>query len=205
MNDSVGARWRARLSEGLDAMAAWAQEKGAWRWVSFGLGVILVALWALGLWGMPASGRGNFGAGFAAGYGLLSFAALVAGAILISPMLVPLAARPFCWFIDSIYLGGSAIERPPLSYVVAERRMQEGRYEEAAAEFERLAYWHPRVVRVYVDGIRAARLAGNERTANRLFRRGRLRCPAALEALRTSLETQCAVLSDRPWQSQTGV
>ena len=68
--------------------------------------------------------------------------------------------------------------------------MIEGRFEEAAIEFERLASWHPHVARIYVDGIRAARLAGNEKLARRLFRRGRLRCPREMGDLRASLEMQ---------------
>jgi hypothetical protein len=198
MKDPVEATWRVRLADGLDAMGAWAQEKGAWRWVGFALGVGCVAFWWYRLW--TVAGDGGIGT---IAHGLITFAFLVAGAVLMSPMLVPLAARPFCRFIDSVYLGGSAIERPPLTYVVAERRMQEGRYEQAATEFERLASWHPGVVRLYVDGIRAARLAGDERTANRLFRRGRLRCPGALAALRASLATPCAVLSEQPWRPQS--
>ena len=190
--DRPAAIWLAIVRQGL---RGWCSERGFWVWVSRAIGGGLVAAWWLGVRSIMDQ---EAGAIETVGWGLFSFAALMAGAIFLVPSIVPYAASPFFAFIDSIYLGGSAVERPRLDYAVADRRWRERRWEDAADEFDRIAYWHRKEVRAYRDGIRASRLAGNEAMADRFYRRGVLNCPSASAELRRARR---AMLTDIPIQT----
>lgn len=173
--------WHLRVEAVMEAVLAWCQEKGFWVWAGRVIGVGLVAAWWLMVRGISKGEEGELGT---VGQGLIAFAALVAGAIFLAPSLVPWVVAPLHRFIDSVYLGSSAIEKPKLTYDVAEHMLKMKRYEDAAAEFERIASWHPQEARAWCDGIRAALAAGDEAWATRLHRRGLLRCPKASEQLR---------------------
>ncbi len=162
--------WSARW----DGFAYWAKERGTWTWVREGIGVGLVAAWWLTL-----KSADPYSEGFRDYFGkwLLSFSFLLMGAFCLAFTLAPLVAAPLLRFIDSVYLGASSVEAPPLNYAVAERRVQEGRWAQAAEEYERLARHHPREVRLYAEGIAAARRAGDAEMAERLLKRGRRFCP----------------------------
>ena len=195
--------YRRILASG-DGLSLWLQETRFWQWMCSIVGAGCIICWwcsiaallreteQYGLAELPRT------LGYAMGRGVLSFALLVGGAIMLAPVLAPVAARPFLRLIDSIYLGGSNRERPPLVYSIAERRIQERRYSEAAEEFERLSFWHPYELRLYLDGIRVARWAEDYKTANRLFRRGRLRCASAMSLLEQCLHgplQECSLLA----------
>lgn len=111
------------------------------------------------------------------GESLLAFSFLILAAICWAGTLAPLLATPFIKFIDAVYLGGSSADKPPLTYAVAERRLQQHRWAEAAEEFDRITRLYPYEVRAYVEGIAAARRASDEELINRLKRRARVYCP----------------------------
>lgn len=158
--------WLLRVESVLKSLLVWCQERGFWRSARFLTGAALIVVWIIFL-PHPAS-----------------FAALVLGAALVAPTFVPLVVWPLHKLIDSIYLGSSGHDRPVLNYRMAERMLKERRYDDAAAEFERIAYWHPKESRAYCEGIRAAQAAGDQKLVVRLYRRGLLRCPEAVEELR---------------------
>jgi len=165
------ALWWEEMKERL---GDWCREGGFWLWVSRGLGVFLVGVWGWMIWGRNWDGAHRLEA---LAFGVFAFTSLVAGAILLAPSLVPWVAAPFFKFIDMVYLGSHHIERPPLTYDVAERLLRERRWLDAAGEFERIAYWHPKEVRAWSEAIRCTNLAGEKAEADRLYRRARLRCP----------------------------
>jgi hypothetical protein len=142
------------------------------------MGVGCVMAWAVMIWGEEEGRTSYFSA---LGSGLFAFALLVAGAIFLAPTLVQWAAWPIFRLIDSVYLGSHAIERPPLTYDVAERLMRERRWQDAAAELERIAYWHPNEERAWREAIRCAELADDKAGADWLRRRARVRCRAVRE------------------------
>lgn len=185
------SRWHLRMDAAMEAVLAWCQEKGFWVWTGRVIGVGLLGLWVYLIWGKsasdiaPAEGlvmEGGDVSGVA--YGLIYFAPLVASAVFLAPSLVPWVVAPLHRFIDSVYMGSSSIEKPKLTYEVAEHMLKMKRYEDAAAEFERIASWHPQEARAWCDGIRAALAAGDNAWATRLYRRGLLRCPKAADQLR---------------------
>ena len=147
---------------------------GFWQWTARVLGVGCVGIWVGLIWGVDHEKNGMFGA-FA--ISVLGFAALIAGAILLAPSLAVWVASPMLQFVESIYLGSHSVDTPPLTYDVAERRILERRWQDAATEFERIAYWHPGEERAWREAVRCAELAGDSQGAARLKRRARLRCP----------------------------
>jgi hypothetical protein len=175
-----------RLEEVRESVRDWGGQAGFWTWVARILGVGLIGVWVWVIWwkigiggrlsGEDGGSAAAMGGGF--GLGLVSFGCLVFGVVLLAPPLVPWVAAPLLRFIDSVYIGGHEIERPRLTYEVAERLLRERRWEAAAGEFERIAYWHPREERAWSEAIRCSVLAGDEAGADWLWRRARLRCPA---------------------------
>jgi|GEM_PF-3522415 len=191
------SRLALRLEQVADGVRGWLGEAGWWMWVARVLGAGLVGIWVWMIWwkigiGGRLSGE-SMGSGAAMGaglgLGLVAFGCLVFGTVLLAPSLVPWVAAPFLRFIDSVYLGGDEVERPRLTYEVADRLVREGRWQDAAAEFEHIAYWHPREERAWTEAVRCSRLAGDVAGADWLLRRARLRCPAATTALRTARGT----------------
>lgn len=177
----------SRIALGLEWLREWLFSAGFWQWTARVLGIGCVGIWVAMIWGVKLGEHtvDEFNAAPSAygiiggiGTGLVSFAFLVAGAVLLAPSLVPWVASPLLRFAESIYLGSHAIERPPLTYEVAERRIREHRWQDAAAEFERIAYWHPTEERAWSEAIRCAELAGDTDGAAWLKRRARLRCPS---------------------------
>jgi hypothetical protein len=189
MHPDPATRWHHRFGAWLESAGCWVKDLGVWKGAAFAVGALLVVLWWIGLTRAEelVLGPSQKNADVVVLHGLVCFLMLVVGVVMMSPVVAPWVAGPLLRWIDGVYLGGSSIERPPLTFVVAERRMLEGRFADAAIEFERLAHWHPREVRPYVDGIRAARLGGDEELARRLYRRGARRCPQAVDQLRASL------------------
>ena len=161
----------------LEALREWLFSAGFWTWMVRIVGIACIAGWAAMIWGRAEKDYAQDGplGGFATG--LFGFAFLVAGTILLVPSLVPWVASPLLRFVDSIYLGSHNVEPPPLTYEVAERRIREGRWQDAATEFERIAYWHPGEERAWREAVRCAELAGDTEGAAWLKRRARLRCP----------------------------
>lgn len=167
-HDSPITRW-----DGLtESVGEWCRDGGFWQWVGRVLGVVLVGVWAWMIWGK----NWDVERLEVLAFGLLAFASLVAGAVLLAPSLVPWAAAPFLKFIDMVYLGSHEVERPPLTYDVAERLLRERRWLDAAGEFERIAYWHPNELRAWTEAIRCTKLAGDTAGAAWLYRRARRRC-----------------------------
>ena len=165
------AFWSSEIKESL---ADWCREGGFWRWTARVLGVACVLVWVWMIWWEEEARDSALSA---IGQGLFAFGFLVAGAVLLVPTLVRWVAWPFFRFIDSVYLGSHDIERPPLTYDVAERLLRERRWQDAATEFERIAYWHPTEERAWREAIRCAELAGDAAGAEWLRRRARVRCP----------------------------
>jgi len=161
--------------EAKDWVAGWLREGGFWRWVGRGFGVGCVLIWVRMIWWGEEARDSALSA---IGHGLFAFAFLVAGAVLLAPSLVQWVAWPFFRFIDAVYLGSHDIARPPLNYEVAERLLRERRWQDAGAEFERIAYWHPQEERAWREAIRCAELVEDPAEAARLWRRARQRCPA---------------------------
>lgn len=160
----------------------WLTEANWRRWSGRLLGFGFVALWAWLIFWKIDEKNGLFAAACIA---FPAFGSLVAGAILIAPTLASWVAAPFLKFIDSVYLGSHIIERPPLSFDVAERLIRERRWEDAAAELERIAYWHPKDARAWNNAICCLLKSGDSVAADRLYRRARVRCfgvlpPAAI-------------------------
>jgi len=169
--EPLAVKW----GETKEALADWIREGGFWRWLGRVLGVVCVGLWVIMIWWEDAGGSSALQA---VGTGLFAFAFLIAGAVLLAPSLVIWASAPLFKLIDAVYLGSNAIERPPLNYDLAERLLRERRWHDAAAEFERIAYWHPQEERAWREAIRCAELAGDPEGASWLHRRSRLRCAA---------------------------
>jgi hypothetical protein len=166
-----------------DWAAGWMREGGFWRWVGRAAGVGFIGVWMWMIWvklGVSGAIGGDSAAvmGAGLGWGLAAFGCLVLGAVLLAPSLVQWVAWPFFRFIDSVYLGTHRIERPPLNYDTAERLLRERRWQDAGAEFERIAYWHPEEERAWREAIRCAELSEDAGEAARLRRRARQRCPA---------------------------
>jgi hypothetical protein len=156
------------------ALEGWWRDGGFWRWTARGLWIFCILVWARKMGAATEAGDEML---VTFGNGLIASALLLIGAMLLAPTLVAWMSRPIFRFIDSIYLGGHAVERPPLNYDVAERRVREQRWQDAAAEFERIAYWHPKEERAWNEAIRCTQLAGDTAGAAWLYRRARLRCP----------------------------
>lgn len=151
----------------------WLMEWNSWLGAARIGGVGLVGLWAWLIFWKIKPEDGVFAAACIA---LPAFASLLLGTIMIVPSLVRWAAYPFLQFIDTIYLGSHDIECPVLTYDVAERLKRERRWEDAAAEFERLAYWHPTEARAWNEAIWCTIQAGDTFEAARLYKRARLIC-----------------------------
>lgn len=151
----------------------WLMDKNPSRWIARVVGLGFVALWVWLIFWKIDPKDGAIGAVCIA---VPAFASLLLGAIILAPSLAQCVAYPFLQLIDSIYLGSHDIEIPVLTYDVAERLLRERRWADAAAEFERQAYWHPMETRAWNEAIRCYMLAGDTVEAARTFRRARLRC-----------------------------
>jgi hypothetical protein len=152
----------------------WLMNRNPLRWMTRVVGVGLVTVWVWLIFWQIDPKDGAIGAACIA---LPAFASLLLGAIMLAPSLAGCLAYPFFKFIDSIYLGTHDIEIPLLTYDVAERLLRERRWEDAASEYERQAYWHPKESRAWNETIRCYILAGDAMEAERVYRQARLRCP----------------------------
>jgi hypothetical protein len=130
----------------------WLMEWNSWLGAARIGGVGLVGLWAWLIFWKIKPEDGVFAAACIA---LPAFASLLLGTIMIVPSLV---------------------RCPVLTYDVAERLKRERRWEDAAAEFERLAYWHPTEARAWNEAIWCTIQAGDTFEAARLYKRARLIC-----------------------------
>ena len=80
---------------------------------------------------------------------LVAAALFVTAAIVVSPDLAGLAARPFTSFIDSIYLPGGSEKKPPLDYNLARLYERRGQLELAEVEYARILRYYPRELDAY--------------------------------------------------------
>ena len=95
-------------------------------------------------------------------------AGLFTGALLISPELVRWLLTPLSGLIDSILLLSEEAV-PPADLKLARFYVQSLRHAEAAEEYARVLQYHPDYTDAYLEGIRAAGLAGDERLAKKFY------------------------------------
>ena len=86
-----------------------------------------------------------------AGFLLFAAAAMILGAIILSPDLAKLAARPFTSFIDSIYLPGGREKKPPLDYRKADLHRKRAQYEKAEEAYGEIIHFYPEELRAYMS------------------------------------------------------
>lgn len=157
-----------------------------WTWAREMLGLLCLGVWWFSLGELKETSDQadpstlHSGVNVIFGSGLIAFFFLGLAAVCRAKTLATLVAAPFIKFIDAIYLGGSSSEIPPLSYDVLDRRLQEGRWAEAAEECDRITRLHPYETRAYADGLAAALRAGENELVKRLRRRAQVYCPEVL-------------------------
>ena len=144
------------------------------KWPRFGVATRWVVAGLAGVAGVFLLARvpmddGNWGA-FQKLLGGL--AGLLTGVVFVSPELVRWTVTPLSGLIDSILLPSEEIV-PPADLKLARFYVQSLRYAEAAEECARILQYHPRHVDAYLEGIRAAGLAGDERLARKLYQGAR--------------------------------
>jgi hypothetical protein len=110
-------------------------------------------------------------AGFGATPGLIfSFAALITFVLLLTPEVV----KPTCEFfgellVDVIYPSRRA-DKPPLSYLLADRYREQMRTEEAMVEYAKILHYYPQEKRAHRELLRLAIEVGDERNFRKYAR-----------------------------------
>ncbi len=111
--------------------------------------------------------------------------ALVVASLLLSPEMRPLVSSVFTGLIDLIYLPewGASV---PLDYTLADLYQDKGRTEAAIREYLRIAHYHPRELRPYLEALKLSRQSGEMELAAKIYKTGlrRLRNQSAREALK---------------------
>ena len=135
------------------------------RWTAAGLlgggGMIVLARMLHSEGGVPLIGRS-----------LLGIGALITGVLLAAPELVRWAVSPLSHLLDSILLPSETVH-PPVDFKLARFYGQTLRYDEACEEYVRILHYHPDNAEAYLEGIRAAALAGNEPLATKFYHQAR--------------------------------
>ncbi len=103
---------------------------------------------------------------------LYGLAALMSGVLLAAPELVRWAVTPIHRVIDQILLP-SETEVPPVDFKLARYYAHSLRYEEACEEYFEIIRYHPEQTAAYLEGIRAASLAGDAGTAKKFYKAAR--------------------------------
>ena len=106
------------------------------------------------------------------GKSLFGLAAMISGVLLIAPECVGWALSPFTGLLDRILLPSES-GPPPADYTLARLYGGQLRYEEACEEYAKIIHYHPEQINACLEGIDAARRAGNEEQARRFYRAAR--------------------------------
>ncbi len=80
---------------------------------------------------------------------LLGAGAFAIGIGLLWPTLFRLATRPFLAWIDLVFLPGGRLEKPVLNLKLPMHYLNEGRYDEAFAEYRKILKHHPKEPEAY--------------------------------------------------------
>lgn len=108
-----------------------------------------------GIWLMAAAFKIN-GIG-AAGHIILSMIVFIQAILLVAPETVFRVAewisRPFA----ELFFPSEEFKKPPLSYKMARRYASTRRFEEAAAEYEKIIHYHPQEHDAYVELLEVAK------------------------------------------------
>ncbi len=131
-----------------------------------GFGMVVLARMFHGADSVPLIGRS-----------LLGIAAMVTGALLAAPEIVRWAVWPISSLLDSILMPSEKVD-PPVDFTLARFYGQNLRYDEACEEYEKILHYHPDNAEAYLEGIRAAGLAGNEALAKKFYQGARRLLPA---------------------------
>ncbi len=84
---------------------------------------------------------------------LLGAAAFVAGIAMLWPMILHLATKPLLRMVDSLFSPGGRLEKPILNLKLPAHYVNEGRYEEALAEYRKILRAHPGEAEAYEKAI----------------------------------------------------
>lgn len=125
------------------------------RWI-FALLSLLVSIWL-----MTAAFKIN-GLG-AAGHIIFSMTAFIMAVLLIAPetafRIAEWISRPFA----ELFFPSEEFKKPPLSYKMARRYTSTRRFEEAAAEYEKIIHYHPQEHDAYVELLEVAKKLGDDK------------------------------------------
>ena len=106
------------------------------------------------------------------GKSLFGLTGLMTGVLLISPECVGWALVPLNSVLDRILLPSDA-DPPPADYTLARLYGSQRRYEEACEEYAKIVHYHPEQITACLEGIEAARRAGNDAQARKFYRAAR--------------------------------
>ena len=116
------------------------------------------------------------------GKSLFGVAGLISGVLLVAPEVVGWALAPFHGLLDRILLPSES-GPPPVDYTLARLYAGQMRYEESCEEYAKIVHYHPEQVSAYLEGIDAARRAGNAALARKFYRSARRRVRTADQRL----------------------
>ena len=102
------------------------------------------------------------------GRSLFGLAGMIVGVLFVAPEVVRWAVSPISHLVDSILLPSEKIH-PPVDFKLARFYGQALRYDEACEEYVKILHYHPDNAEAYLEGIRAAALAGNEALAKKFY------------------------------------
>lgn len=104
------------------------------------------------------------------GFALLGMASLVVSAALLSPEIYAIITRA----VDALYFPGGKLDRPTLSYKLAEFYRKEERFTEALEQYDTILKHYPREARAWIGAIELLiEDYGHRRRAKDYYQRGR--------------------------------
>ena len=106
------------------------------------------------------------------GKSLFGLTGLITGVLLISPECVGWVLAPFNGLLDRNLLPSESVP-PPADYTLARLYGGQLRYEEACEEYAKIVRYHPEQITACLEGIEAARRAGNDPQARKFYRAAR--------------------------------
>ena len=106
------------------------------------------------------------------GKSLFGLTGLITGVLLIGPECVGWVLTPFNGLLDRILLPSDS-DPPPADYTLARLYGGQLRYDEACEEYAKIVHYHPEQITACLEGIEAARRAGNDSQARKFYRAAR--------------------------------
>ncbi|MCB1230016.1 MAG: hypothetical protein KDN19_07115 [Verrucomicrobiae bacterium] len=122
----------------------------------------------------------------------LGFGFIIAGAIVIAPDIVRLAASPLLALIDSIFLPGQRGGKPDLNLKLPQFYREQCRYDDAMAEYRKIIRYYPEQVEGWIGAMELlVKIFDEPEAARKLYEKGRRKLrhrPEAIEELAAAWE-----------------